>query len=191
MPKIVDHDQRREEIALSVMKAVAKFGLERVKLEHVAQEAKCTTGLLMHFYPNKKAMLNAAMEIVVTALGERYEAAVNEPDLVEGLSSVLPLDTERKREWKVWLSYWGGAPFKPQDRSRTHAFYNKNHVWIRNLLELAVERGEISAGIDIDAAADHLVGLTDGIGIRATLDPSAWPAEAQIEYIESYVKLLK
>ena len=121
MPKIVNHDQRREEIALSVMKAVARFGLEKVKLEHVAEEAHCTTGLLMHFYPNKKAMLTAAMENVVSALGERYEAAIFEADLVKGLSSVLPLDATRRREWKVWLSYWGGAPFKPWDRSRTHA----------------------------------------------------------------------
>jgi len=191
VPKIVDHDQRRLDIAHSAVKAVAKYGLERVKLEHVAEEAKCTTGSLMHFYPNKRDMLKAAMEVVMSSLGERYEAAVDEPDLVKALCSVLPMDAARKREWKVWLSYWGGAAFKTHIRTRVHKFYDQNHIWVRTLLEGAIARKEIRSDVDIDAAADHLVGLTDGIGIRATLDSKAWSASEQIGYIRNYVKLLK
>ena len=190
MPKVVDHDQRRDEIAVFAMHAVAKHGLGDVKLEHVAEEAGCTTGSLMHFYPNKRAILLAALGMVVSAVGQRYESARDAADLVGAIASVMPLDDLRRREWKVWLSYWGIAAFKPQVRTRSHALYEQNRAWVSDLLDIAIERGEIRRNIKRWAVVDHIIGLTDGIGIRATLDPNAWPAEAQIQRVRDYVDLL-
>ena len=191
MPKIVDHDERREEIADCAVRAVAQHGLDRVKLEHVAAVAGCTTGSLMHFYPSKTAILEAALQYVTDRLTERYESALDETDVVEALASVLPLDAQRRREWRVWVSYFGMATFRSNLRKTTHDFYEKNRVWVREILESSAQRGEIRSGLDLNVVADHIIGLTDGIGVRATMDLKAWGPAQQKALIEGFVLLLR
>ncbi len=191
MPKIVDHDARREEIAQHAVRAVATYGLDRVKLEHVAEMARCTTGSLMHFYPNKRAILDAALNEVMSQLAQRYEAALTEPDLVEALSAVLPLDAERRREWRVWVSYFGMAAFKAHLEQTHHRYFATNHGWVLAILEAAVDRGDIRSDLPLAAIADHLISITDGLGMRATLEPESWgPADLKA-HIASFVGLLR
>ena len=191
MPKIVDHDARREAIAECAVRALAEHGLDRVKLEHVAGFAGCTTGSLMHFYPNKRAILEAALQHVATRLAERYAAAPDAADVVEALANVLPLDETRQREWRVWVSYFGIAGFQTKLREAHHDFYEQNRAWVRDILEHAVERGEIRPGLPLRDIADQIVALTDGIGVRATMDPDAWGASEQRELMASFVGLLR
>ena len=63
----------------------------------------------MHFYPNKRAILEAALRHVAERLAERYRAAREATDVVESLANVLPLDATRQPEWRVWASYFGIA----------------------------------------------------------------------------------
>ncbi|MYE13400.1 MAG: TetR family transcriptional regulator [Gammaproteobacteria bacterium] len=191
MPKIVDHDARREAIAECAVRAVAEYGLDRVKLEHVAGIAGCTTGSLMHFFPNKRAILEAALQHVATRLAERYGAARDAADLVDALASVLPLDATRQREWRVWVSYFGIAGFQTRLREAHHDFYEQNRAWVLDILEDAVERGELRPDLPLQDVADQIVGLTDGIGVRATMDPDAWGASQQRALMASFVGLLR
>ena len=191
MPKIVDHDARREAIAECAVRAVAQYGLDRVKLEHVAGFAGCTTGSLMHFYPSKRAILEAALQHVATRLAQRYAAARDATDLVDSLAGVLPLDETRQREWRVWVSYFGIAGFQTRLREAHHDFYDENRGWVRDILEDAVARGEIRPGLPLTDVADQIVALTDGIGVRATMDPDAWGASQQRALMASFVELLR
>ena len=191
MPKIVDHDARREAIAECAVRAVAEYGLDRVKLEHVAGFAGCTTGSLMHFYPSKRAILEAALQYVATRLAERYEAARDAANVVDALTSVLPLDETRQRDWRVWVSYFGIAGFQTRLREAHHDFYEENRRWVRDILEDAVARGEIRSGLPLDDIADQVIGLTDGIGVRANMDPDAWDASQQRALMASFVGLLR
>lgn len=191
MPKIVDHDKRRREIAEFAIEAIAKYGLDAVKLEHVAEFARCTTGSLMHFYPSKKAILEAALAYLTTRLGERYTGALDEPDMAESLASVLPLDAARRRPWLVWVSYLGAASNNVSLRRAHHALYAKNRVWVRRILEAAIERGEIREDLDLKIVTDQLIAVTDGIGVWATMNPKAWNSARQKAQIASFIKLLK
>ena len=191
MPKIVDHDERRAEIAACAVKAIAQHGLDGVKLEHVAELSGWTTGSLMHFFSSKDAILTAALGHAVEQLGARYEAAIEESDVVDALCCVLPLDAARRREWGVWVAYWGVVAFRDHVQSANHSFYEQNRSWIRRILEAAIERGEIRSKLDLESVIDHIIGLTDGIGVRATLDKKAWPAKRQRDYIATYIALLR
>ena len=46
MPKVVDHAQRRDEIALAACQVVAKYGFEQATVARIARAAGYTTGMV-------------------------------------------------------------------------------------------------------------------------------------------------
>ncbi len=50
MPKIVDHAQRRDEIAHVTCQVVAENGFERTTVAKIAEAAGYTTGMVAHYY---------------------------------------------------------------------------------------------------------------------------------------------
>src|SRR5918998_3739890 len=103
MPKVVDHEQRREELAAAVWRLASRDGLEAVTVRRVAEEAGWSTGALVHYFADKEELLLFAFRTVADRVMRRLaEAEGQETDplllaraaLVEG----LPLDRERKVE---------------------------------------------------------------------------------------------
>jgi AcrR family transcriptional regulator len=74
MPKLVDHQERREQIASALMRVAAGQGLEAVSLRHVAAEAGVTSGMVQHYFPSKDSMMAFAMR----SASARYEARINQ-----------------------------------------------------------------------------------------------------------------
>ena len=64
MPKLVDKDARRRELAQAAIAAIVERGLDNVRLVDVAAQAGCTTGALQHFFgpsAGKDAVLRLAL----------------------------------------------------------------------------------------------------------------------------------
>lgn len=71
MPKIVDHQQRRDAIARAASKVIAHRGLEATKLTDIGKEAGVTTGAIRHYFEDKEAVLIAALEYAYTSSVKR------------------------------------------------------------------------------------------------------------------------
>jgi len=56
MPKIVDHDQRREELLTTSFALFAQRGYAAVTMRELARELDVSTGLLYYYFPNKEAL---------------------------------------------------------------------------------------------------------------------------------------
>jgi TetR/AcrR family transcriptional repressor of bet genes len=171
MPKKLDMVLRRTELAEAAIAAIAERGLE-VRLVDVAAAAGCTTGSLQHFFgqgAGKDAVLRLALEEVMARLlaAERFEQL---SDPVAALSEALPLDEARRREWRVWLAFWGRAAFEPTLGALHRDYYRRIGEHLRpHLAHLP----------DPELAADAIISAIDGVGTRATLEPELWPAERQ------------
>ncbi|GAA1397169.1 TetR/AcrR family transcriptional regulator [Pseudonocardia kongjuensis] len=62
VPRSVDHDARRSEIADAVLALVARAGTEAVSLRSVATEAGISMGRVQHYFASKDALLLHALE---------------------------------------------------------------------------------------------------------------------------------
>ena len=60
MPKRVDHDARRGEIARAALRLCVREGLASVTIGRVAAEAAISKGLVQHYFPTKEALLQLA-----------------------------------------------------------------------------------------------------------------------------------
>ena len=63
MSRTADPAAQHERLSRAVWEVLAGQGIERLTLRSVAAAAGCTTGLVMHRFPNRRALLRHAMLI--------------------------------------------------------------------------------------------------------------------------------
>src|SRR5205085_11457999 len=89
MPKIVDHAQRRDEIALVACRVVAQHGFDGASMVRIAHEAGYTTGMLAHYFDTKQDIIIAALRLIL----RRIQARLTQPAARGGRPELLPLLT--------------------------------------------------------------------------------------------------
>src|SRR5207245_398039 len=109
MPKIVDHAQRRDEIALVACQVVAQHGFDGASMVRIAREAGYTTGMLAHYFDTKQDIIIAALRLILRRIEERLTRPSGEAraDLLTVLSEALPIDEQRFIECAFWTAFWG------------------------------------------------------------------------------------
>ena len=63
MPKIVDHDQRRRELAQAAWNVIADSGIDGATTREIAREAGYSTGVLAHYFERKDDILLEALHM--------------------------------------------------------------------------------------------------------------------------------
>ncbi|MFI7616580.1 TetR/AcrR family transcriptional regulator [Nonomuraea terrae] len=109
MPKIVDHERRREELARVVWEVVSREGIEGATVRKVAEAAGVSVGGLRHYFDSQRGLLVFAAHAVGRSVGRRVAALVEaelpgEERARRLLEELLPLDDERRVEVEVWLA---------------------------------------------------------------------------------------
>ncbi len=195
MPKKIDHEARRRDIAEAAVQVIGEQGIDNTRLIDVARAANATTGAITHYFDDNDALLLAAFDHVAQRiLHELHDAptqhAASVDELISKAGTVLPIHEEGMRDWRVWLCFLGRAVADP-----TLARINKSYyVEFRDGISSAVERlqnaGKLDNTIDPGAAADSVLAAIDGIGVRATLDAEEWPAERQKSQLETMLRAI-
>lgn len=169
VPRLVDHDARRAEIADAVWRVVRREGIEGASVRRVAAEAGCSTGSLRHYFATQSELVAFAMELVVRRVTERVVALrPTGPPVrraVAYLEVTIPLDDERRAEMQVWLAFTARALVDPalaELRDRAHAD-------LRGLCAGVVRALGVTR--DVPAEAERLHALVDGLALHAVVDP--------------------
>ncbi|MFI7636190.1 TetR/AcrR family transcriptional regulator [Nonomuraea sp. NPDC049400] len=171
MPRQVDHDQRRRQIAEAVWRLAIRGGLEDVTLRQVAAEAGVSARLLQYYFGTRDQLLLGALEILNDDAEQRARerlATLGEAPgmhaLVRGvLLELLPLDEERRNRHLVYAAYF--VPFLTDPvlvkvaRDAPHAMENL----VAGLIAQGQELGEVPHDLDAAAEAAFLVAGADGI----------------------------
>jgi TetR/AcrR family transcriptional repressor of bet genes len=188
MPKIVDHDQRREELAAAVWRLAARDGLEAVTIRGVAAEAGWSTGALHHYFGDKEELLLFAFRTVADRISGRVaaarEGAADPLTLVRELLAIgLPLDAERRAETRVWFAFLGLALTRPALARAQRAAYRQWRRLVADALREAQEQGQIGAGTEVEREAGGLVALVDGLAVQAMFEPRVRMQELVDEHL--------
>lgn len=188
MPKRVDLAERRRSIADAAITVIEEHGLEGAGLREVARAAQVTTGAVTHYFEDKDAVLEAALEEVVRRTVEKFEGvapADGAQDATAFIARVhrhLPLDARGRGEWRVWLAFWARAVSVERLRTLHSQYYSAFIDQTIGSLQL-LTTGRSPA--ELRGVADAVIAAVDGVGIRATLEPDLWPAQRQRDTIES------
>ena len=179
MPKLVDREQRRAQLAEAVWTVIRRDGLQRASVRNVAREAGLSMGSLRHSFATQSELLCFAMQLV----GERARARVRalEPTtdarrLAEQLvHQLVPLDDERRAESEVWLAFTGHALVEPQQRAIHQQIHDQLNGACTTAIMLLVDAGLTADGLDVELEASRLHALLDGLALHAVMRPTAVP----------------
>ncbi|MFF9627602.1 TetR/AcrR family transcriptional regulator [Streptomyces fradiae] len=177
MPKKVDHEARRLEIAEALWRIASTRGLDGVSLRDVAAEADISLGRLQHYFRTKDEMLVFALRHINTLADRRIRGRVGaiaarlgqEPPpravLRECLVGMLPLDGKSRVGALVGAAYFARAVHDERLRGEAVEGIPRLAEFFAGLLRSAGERGELAAGRSLDPYTEAmlLISLVDGL----------------------------
>jgi TetR/AcrR family transcriptional regulator, transcriptional repressor of bet genes len=164
MPKQVDREERRREIAAAVLRLVATRGVEAASLRAVAAEAGVSMGAVQHYFTAKDEMLRFALAYGNTLLAERGTRLVAERQPATPRETfrmfcalLLPLDEDSRTAARLWAGLVSRACVdEPTRKLAAMAYSNLTDFVVRQLRDAL-------PGADTDQSARHLVSVIDGL----------------------------
>ena len=190
MPKYVDHDERRREVAEVAARLVVEEGRRALTVRRVADAAGQSTTVVSHYFDDMGQLLHATNSLAAARSRVRIDAVIEaDPSDIVGLAeAILPIDAERTADWRIWLAFWGEALASPElaaeQRRRARTSADRFH----HCLQLLAADGRVAADTDLRATADRVVALILGIAAEAVFDPGEWPATAQTEAVRAALR---
>ena len=180
MPKHVDPDQRRGELAEAAAQVIARKGIDGASLRSVAAEAGWTTGALVHYFANKRELLIFTLQ---TSLERRRSRHADRSSMTPfealraSLHDGLPVTEESTLHWVVTLAFAAQSSADPELATVQRDAYRNFRDRVGRLV--VASRSGDTVDIDPVEEAERLIALLDGIAIQAIFDPASWPAERQ------------
>jgi AcrR family transcriptional regulator len=192
MPKRVDHEQRRRQIAEALLRVAAARGLHQAGLREVAAEAGMSVRLIQYYFGTKEQLLLYATQYLAVALADRAKARIAAvgPDagpraVIEAiLAEALPDDEDSRVFNVIWTSYLAlSLTDSALDMGPLARDSNVIIDVIAAQLRAAQNGGPMPPGLDADLEATSLVALSAGLGTSVLVgDRDAAQAWAVIRY---------
>jgi TetR/AcrR family transcriptional regulator, transcriptional repressor of bet genes len=192
MPKIVDHDQRRDQIALVACRVVAENGFDQATIVRIAREAGYTTGMVAHYFDTKQDIIIAALRLILRRIEERLTKPSGDApaDMLTVLSEALPIDEERFIECAFWTAFWGQVSADKRLK-RINTWVHREYM---RLFERCLSEGwsiwpQLTAATR-EQVLRSVVTFINGVTASAVASQSDWPAGKQTEQLRLQLQLL-
>jgi AcrR family transcriptional regulator len=191
VPKRVDHEERRRQIADALLRTAAARGLHATGMREVAAEAGVSLRLVQYYFGTKEELLLAAMQYLAARFAERGMARIRrlkEPgprDIVAAiLTEALPADEERRTFTILNAAYFALSLTDPA-LAIAPLVRNSDAVIgvVAAQLRAAQAAGDMPGHLDPDLEAYGLLAMAHGLSL-SVLDgqPSVERAQAVIDY---------
>jgi AcrR family transcriptional regulator len=187
VPKIVDHVQRRRELAEAAVRVIGRLGLDGATTQAVAAECGWSTGVLRHYFRNKDELLLAALSELERRNLQRFEEAKGEPTGYDAIraAAVATIAGDRD-ETRVWISFLARAS---GDAAIAGIMRRGIGTWTRrwaDVLQRGQDDGSIDPDIDTEETAVELYGLINGLRIGSAFGRASYPAldRGQLTFLE-------
>ena len=190
VPRRVDHEERRRQIADALVRAAAARGLHATGMREVAAEAGVSLRLVQYYFGTKEELLLAAMQQLAAQFSDRVLARIQRMketgspasprDVIAAiLTEALPADDERRTFTLVYTAYLALSLTDPA-LAINPLVRNSNAVIdvIAAQLRTAQADGGMPAGLDPELEAISLMTMSAGLGTSVLADHSS-PEQAQ------------
>jgi AcrR family transcriptional regulator len=189
MPKVVDIQERRAELAAAAAQLIARAGVGAATMREVAAEAGWTTGALTHYFSDKRELLLFTFR---SSLAQRHAnrnaRAQLDPRsaLLQALEGALPRDEDGRRHWMVTIAFCAQAAGDEELSAAQRDAYREFRARIAEL----VVQSEVATDEASLPVAERLIAVANGIAVQALFDPDSWPADHQLATLHATIEPL-
>ncbi len=176
---MTQRESSKDRILEAACDLIATEGVDDLRIARVAMRAGASTALVHRYFSTRDELLEQAFlhsfDVVATERFSGGESPV--PSATDGLAQAidvcLPAPGTVERDFVLWVELWLRAARDPHLQPLAARLYERYHSWLRGIVAAGVQNGEFTAPVDLDAFTDTLMGLLDGLGLRALLrDPA-------------------
>lgn len=188
MPRVINHDDRRRDIARAALRLLARQGPAGLTIRAVARELGGSLTVVTHYYDSRQALLADLVEQLSQGwhveLGDLQRAG-DEPleRLRTMLEWLLPLNEDARLEERARFALLA-AHDDPVYVNMLRGFDR----YIRDELRAYVA-GVVPAD-RVDSSVDLLRAFTNGVVLDTVIDPQAWPASRQLRLLDELIRLV-
>jgi AcrR family transcriptional regulator len=195
VPKRVDHEERRRQIADALLRTAATRGLHATGMREVAAEAGVSLRLVQYYFGTKEELLLAAMQHLAARFSERGMARIKRLKETENpvtprgviaaiLTEALPADDERRTFTILNAAYFALSLTDPA-LAIAPLVRNSDAVIgvVAAQLRAAQAAGDMPDDLDPDLEAFSLLAMAHGLSLSVLSgQPSVEQAQAVIDY---------
>jgi AcrR family transcriptional regulator len=175
VPKRVDHEERRQEIAQALWRVVDEQGWAQSTMRVVAQEAGVSLGQLQHYFASRREMLTFARQLAAENAGDRVARAIaalahesHPREVLEiALTELLPLHPDSRATSRLHAAFVLEALHDPQLHDQARTGLQAGRDSIERIIRGAIEDGSITGERDAAVETDLLLALS---GLAPLLD---------------------
>lgn len=187
MPKVVDHDQRRHELAAATWRVILRDGIDATTTREIAKEAGCSSGSLAHYFASKDEMLLAALRLSHAGVKTRYRQQFAGRTGLQALRAYLldyvPLSTRHEEETHLEMSFWSRALVNDELRDVQAVESLGPRTTVRRFVVELQRSGDLDEG-DPDDVTDLLLAAADGLSVYRLMYPDRFPPERLTRLVE-------
>ncbi|MDI3195251.1 MULTISPECIES: TetR/AcrR family transcriptional regulator [unclassified Pseudarthrobacter] len=162
--------ERRNAILEAAWQLIAERGYHHVRVQDIARICGTSTGTIHYYFPGKDDVLREALRYCVDQAFDRQGAVLSQIDnahkrLLALIELQLPIGTQVRNEWSIWLQFWSETCLNPSLRPIHNDFYAR---WMDAVVSI-VRRGQrqgIFRDLDPVGFARLLTSATDGAAIK-------------------------
>ena len=175
MPKIVNHEERREFIARACAEIIAEQGLEQATIREIAQRTGFSKGVIEHYFEDKAHIVDMALDWITQRYLQRERRAVagkrGLAALKARLTFSLPLTKESQQEWKVRLRFWSIAALQNEVQKTPGNILMLTREMLTENIDEAKALGEVWSGVDTIHVTNMLIHFSTGLSCNALVAP--------------------
>ncbi|OZM72047.1 TetR family transcriptional regulator [Amycolatopsis antarctica] len=182
MPKRVDHDQRRTELAAALVRCARVRGLHAVGFREVAVEAGVSVNLVQYYFPTKESLLHGGLLYVRARGAARLRARIDAESAPVArmramLAELVPYDEASTELYTVHAAYAALALTEPDLAAQPHAAGpDELHPELTGLIAEARRDGLAGGDRAPEREATALLALATGLSayvVSGYLGPAA------------------
>lgn len=189
MPKIVDHEERRRQIAEATWRVILKQGMKGATVRNIAEEAGLSLGALRHYFSSHNELLAFAMNLVKDQATMRVNRIAMgdlppKEKVLQILLELVPLDEVKMAEMEVWFA------FVFHTRHREDVFdVQQDGIFkgISQLIEYLDKHLLLRKDLDKTVETERLYALIDGIALHAMLEPQRVTQERIVRMLTAHL----
>ena len=194
MPKKVDHESRKVQIAEATWKVIVEKGLEGASVRHIAKAPGPSAGSLRYYFSSQSELLLFSMEFVSERVKRRVEAKSHEGEPLDALREIicemLPVDAAKRVEMEVWFVFSAKALVDSTLESLSKRVYDEIHRGfyriIQSLQNMRLARDDLQTDLEVN----RLHALVDGMALHHLLHPDLFTYKDMMDTLTYHLKLL-
>ena len=195
MAKIVDKEQKKQDIALSCKDLILEKGLQNLTVSQMAEAAGVGKGTIYEYFRNKEEIVFELARILIeehaTSLEEEIKTKSNTREKIKSFSSFF-FDPKHMQLREIYKQFVALTLLNPQDEIvefNTQSI-QRYFVWFVSILEEGVEKKELKKQI-LDLS-EGLFAVGDGLFFQSSVTNTLEDLHVKIDrYIDTIFDLME